>query len=49
MWRHEEISDCLEDWDKTSQAADGTEALHHSLSFSKRHVRILRAIVQALV
>ena len=45
----EEISECLKDRYEPLQAADGSKSLHHPLPFSKRHVRILGPIVQALV
>jgi hypothetical protein len=46
---NEEISDGGEDRDETLKASRGPEALHHPLAFSQRHVRILGAVVQALV
>ncbi|SDA93708.1 hypothetical protein SAMN03159448_05041 [Sinorhizobium sp. NFACC03] len=49
MRRHENISDCGKDRDETLQAADRSKSLHYPLSFSKRHMRILRAIVGELL
>ncbi|SDA99595.1 hypothetical protein SAMN03159448_06626 [Sinorhizobium sp. NFACC03] len=49
MRRYENISDCGKDRDETLQEADRSKSLHYPLSFSKRHMRILRAIVQAFM
>ena len=49
MWRDEEISERREDGYELLQAAGGPKSLHHPFSFSKWHVRILSAIVQAFV
>jgi hypothetical protein len=49
MWRDEKVSKRREDGDEALQAAWRSEALHHSLPFSKGKMRILSSIVQSLV
>ena len=45
----EAIADGGEDRNETLQAARRTEALHHSLPFSQRHVGVLRPVIQPFV
>ncbi len=47
--RHEQVPDSRKDRGEPLQASCRSEALHHSLPLSQRHMRVLGPVVQAFV